>query len=134
MLLAKYSVIIIVIPRYITENAQAQEMRIDGRAFYLVNDLNEPPTGQIRARERLVPKTLVFGSPFLHRREQTHREEVRMLFFQGRSCYWQKILLLLYPAITENTQAHEIHIDGRAFYLVNDLIESPTGSRSAPAN
>ena len=57
----------------ITENTQAHEMRIDGRAFYLVNDLNEPPTDRIRVRERLVPKTLVFGSPFPHRHEHTHR-------------------------------------------------------------
>ena len=58
----------------ITENAQAHEMRIDGRAFYLVNDLNEPPTDRICIRERLVPKTLVFGFPFPHRHEHTHTQ------------------------------------------------------------
>ena len=79
------------------------------------------------------PKHLCLGLLFFTD-ASIHTEQVRMLPFQGRSCYWQNILLLLYPAITENTQAHEMRIDGRAFYLVNDLNEPPTGLRSARGN
>ena len=56
-----------------------------------------------------------------------------MIPFQGGSCYWKEILLLLSlnPVITKITQWHLMHLDRYAFYLVNDLHAPPTDRRYA---
>ena len=71
-----------------------------------------------------------------------HTEQVRMLRFQGRSCYLQNIrlsLLLLYPENSgvvpgyDKNCAHtdRMRLGGCAFYLVNNLDTRPTDHRYA---
>ena len=106
-------------------------MCIDGRAFHLVNDVNEPPTGLTPACENELPKHLCLGL-LLCTGASIHTEQVRMLPFHGRICYWQNIwLLLLYTAMTEITQTRKMRLDGCAFHLGNDLDAQRTDLRCA---